>query len=390
MLGLVVKLVDELSRCHTRKTWVQAADKLVAPRRVRIIDRSVALVGARDATLERVLTACFQHVIVAQRAGDVSRRAHTRLRELSAQTTTPDIIARSDAMRGLLAMLPRIAWHDVTVLLLGESGVGKELVARKLHERSQRARLPFVALNCGALPSGLVESLLFGHERGAFTGATRRAAGAFEKANHGTLFLDEIGELPRAAQAKLLRAVETGEITRVGGETSRVDVRIIAATNRDLEHGDFRRDLYFRLATCVVRIPPLRERKADIEPLARELVRTQSRAMGLVAPTLSRGALAKLRAYAWPGNVRELENVITRSLIAHERGALEVDLAPIERRTRQESWRVATKRIIESALRASGGRIHGPSGAAAMLELKPTTLQSKMRKLGVDRRGARA
>ena len=390
VLQRIVSLVEKLSLCHTPQTWLAAANERVSSARVRLAGDRVVVTGGLSkerATLERVLAASWRHVVAMRRAGEVSHRAHVRLRDL-VERGAPEIVARSTSMRRVLETLPSLSRHDVSVLVLGESGVGKELVARRVHALSRRARHPFVAVNCGALPETLVESILFGHEQGAFTGATRRSIGLFERANHGTLFLDEIGDLSPSAQVKILRAVETGEITRIGGDDVRVDVRIIAATHRDLESTrSFRADLYFRLATCEVRVPPLRERPADIELLAREFVERHARDRGIPTPRIAPSSLRALRRHAWPGNVRELENVIARAIVLHEDGPLVVDLS--KRSARASSWRVGTRRLIEAALADSGGRIYGVNGAAAKLELKPTTLQSKMRKLGITAPRAR-
>jgi DNA-binding NtrC family response regulator len=384
----VVELIDQLSRCHTSRTWLATANELVAPVRVEVSGDHIVVSGATSAErriFERVLRASFRSVVALRRTGEVSHRAHARLRDL-AVVEDERIVARSASMRRVLAQLPPIAAHDISVLILGETGVGKELVARRIHALSRRARRPFVAVNCGALPEALVESLLFGHERGAFTGATRRSLGFFERAHQGTLFLDEVGELPRSSQVKLLRAVETGQITRVGGESSHVDVRIVAATHRELDASpQFRADLYFRLATCVIRIPPLRDRPADIEALAHALVERHARARHLTPPRLSKAAITTLRAHAWPGNVRELENVIARSIILHDGGVLEIDIGRV-RPSAAQTWSAGTRRLIEAALDASDGRIYGANGAAAKLGLRPTTLQSKMSKLGVRSR----
>jgi len=390
MLARVVEAIERLSVCHTERTWLLTAKELVAPLRIRIDgDRIVVTGSGHDrATFERVLVASWRHVVAMRRAGEVSHRAHVRLRNLIDDRPDDEMVARSPAMRRLLETLPAIARHDVSVLVLGESGAGKELVARRLHALSRRARRPFVSVNCGALPEALVESILFGHEKGSFTGATRRTIGLFERAHHGTLFLDEIGDLSLAAQVKILRAVETGEITRVGGEDEHVDVRLIAATHRELEGAKaFRADLYFRLSTCELRVPPLRERQADIEALARSFVERHARARGIDAPRLAASSVAALRRHAWPGNVRELENVIARAIVLHDEGPLVVDVA--KRASPVQSWQVATRKIIEAALAESNGHVYGARGAAAKLGLKPTTLQSKMRKLGVTSSRAR-
>jgi transcriptional regulator with GAF, ATPase, and Fis domain len=293
-------------------------------------------------------------------------------------------------MRRIFAeVVPAVAGQATTVLLLGETGTGKEVVAKRIHELSPRARRAYLRINCGAIPPTLLESALFGHERGAFTGALRAQAGVFERAHDGTLLLDEVGELSLDAQVRLLRVLETGELERVGGErTLHVDVRVIAATHRDLDamvtEGRFRRDLFYRLGVFPIRIPPLRERTSDIEPLARLILGELSRAFGKEPPTLDLKTLKRLKSYGWPGNVRELENVLERSLILSRGGPLEVALpssATIRSPVRFED---AARRCIADALATTEGRIYGPNGAAAILGLKPTTLISKMQRLNVS------
>jgi formate hydrogenlyase transcriptional activator len=350
------------------------------------------------ATLARVVDLAVQHLAVVQRVASLSRRAHDETRELRADLArrsaaeTGAIVARSPAMRAAVERAVLVARHPTTVLLAGESGTGKELVARELHRRSPRAHRPLVSLNCAAIPPPLVESELFGHERGAFTGAERAHAGAFERAHHGTLFLDEIGELPAAAQATLLRVVQDGVVRRVGGEGERfVDVRLVAATHRPLaamvSRGEFRADLYYRLAVFSIALPPLRDRAEDLGPLATALVAELAARLGVAPPPLTRAVLARLAAYDWPGNVRELRNVLESALVLGGGGALELPDLPRTRRPRGASPHLAdaVRVAIEEALRATGGKLYGPGGAAERLGLPPGTLQSKMRKLGIDR-----
>src|SRR3954469_7685105 len=241
----------------------------------------------------------------------------------------PRIIGENASMQAAARELQRIAPSDTTVLLLGESGTGKELFARALHQLSPRVAKPFVALNCAAIPETLIENELFGHERGAFTGADSRRAGKFELAHGGTIFLDEVGELPEAVQAKLLRALEEKMIERLGGSGPvKVDVRIIAATNRDLENdAAFRRDLYFRVAVFPIRIPPLRSRGADVALLAEACLERLRRELRKPKLELTKDALAALARYPWPGNVRELQNIIERAAILHEGEISAADLA---------------------------------------------------------------
>ena len=330
------------------------------------------------------------------------------------------IVGESAGMRQVLAELEQVARSDVTVLLLGETGTGKELLARALHERSSRAARPFVPVNCAALPEHLVESEMFGHERGSFTGAHARKSGRFELAHKGTLFLDEIGDLPLNAQAKLLRVLQDGEVHRVGStQPVKVDIRIVAATNHDLvacvSDRKFREDLFYRLSVFPIRVPPLRERRDDIPLLAAHLAALCARRVGKRTMEVARDALPALMSYAWPGNVRELENVIERAAILATNGLITADHISLNRiaapafsensppqqdQPGEESAVTpaaeaptptladAERHAIIRALREAEGRVSGTHGAAALLGLKPTTLHAKMKKLGVHRRDA--
>jgi transcriptional regulator with GAF, ATPase, and Fis domain len=354
--------------------------------------------AAFRAALAQVVDTATRHMSVVQRVATLSRRAHVETRELRADLqrldTSPEIVARSRAMREALARAHLVAIHPTTVLLVGESGVGKEILAREIHRRSPRARRPMLQLNCGAIPETLVESELFGHERGAFTGADRQHIGVFERAHRGTLFLDEIGELPLSAQVKLLRVLQERQIRRVGGTALiDVDVRLIAATNRALPamvaDGRFREDLYYRLDVFSIRVPPLRDRRGDLAPLVSSLVDQLSRKLGVAAPPVTRAVLARLDAHDWPGNVRELMNVLETALILGGGRTLEL---PEELATRTRAkhssgprFEAAVRAAIEESLRATRGKIYGDDGAAVRLGLKPGTLQSKMRKLGIRR-----
>ena len=320
------------------------------------------------------------------------------------------IIGDSHELRQVLADVAQVAAADVTVLLLGETGVGKELIARALHERSSRSNRPFVPVNCAALPETLVESEMFGHERGAFTGAVGRKAGRFEVAHRGMLFLDEIGDLPLGAQAKLLRALQDGEVYRVGAtQPLKVDVRVVAATHQDLSarvnEGAFRDDLYYRLSVFPIRIPPLRERSEDIRLLAQQFAVQCASRLGRRVTAIAEEALDALVSYSWPGNVRELKNVIERAVILCSNGVVTLDtirLEPLHPSTAAdvavvqepvtgppspelETLAEAERRAIIAALRRAEGRISGPRGAAAYLRLKPTTLHAKMKRLNVRR-----
>jgi formate hydrogenlyase transcriptional activator len=340
----------------------------------------------------RVLSAALRQLRALARVAGVSRRAHAQSRELGdrlKELLPSSVVAASPPMRRIFSeVVPAVARQSTTVLLLGETGTGKEVVAKRIHNLSPRARRAYLRINCGAIPPTLLESALFGHERGAFTGALRAQAGVFERAHDGTLLLDEVGELSLDAQVRLLRVLETGELERVGGDrTLHVDVRVIAATHRDLDamvaDGRFRRDLFYRLGVFPIRIPPLRERTSDIEPLARLILGELSGAFGEEPATLDPKALKRLKSYGWPGNVRELENVLERSLILSRGGPLEVALPSSPTTRSPVRFEEAARRCIADALAMSEGRIYGPNGAATILGLKPTTLVSKMQRLHV-------
>jgi formate hydrogenlyase transcriptional activator len=311
-----------------------------------------------------------------------------------------DILGEGAGFRAVVEQAALVAPGDTTVLLLGETGTGKELLARFIHERSARAKGPFVAVNCAALPDALVESELFGHERGAFTGAIARKAGKFEIAHRGTLFLDEIGDLPAEAQAKLLRVLQDGMVERVGSTSPvRVDVRVIAATNQNLEdamtNNRFRSDLYYRLSVFPIRIPPLREREEDIPLLARHFIRKAATKLRRPVTDASDGALERLVRYHWPGNVRELQNVMERAVILSSGPSVEEDAitvtpltgpsAPGQPAAPTGTLADAERSAILAALETANGRISGSGGAAAHLGVKPTTLHAKMKKLGIER-----
>jgi formate hydrogenlyase transcriptional activator len=334
--------------------------------------------------LAQVIETARRQIETIERLAAVSRQSFAKGKELREAMARADseLVARSSRMQGVLARVQLVARHPTTVLVTGESGTGKELVARELHRLSPRAHRPFLMLNCGAIPPELVESELFGHERGAFTGADRAHAGIFERANGGTLLLDELGDLPLAAQTKLLRVLQERTVRRVGGTHELpFDVRVIAATHRDLRSGAFREDLYYRLAVFQIEVPPLRTRREDIAPLATALIAELAQKLGVPPTTLSTTDLVALESYDWPGNVRELRNVIETMLVIGE-------LPAFAHRTAlhaNTSLDAATREAIEDALRTTRGKIYGASGAAARLGLPPATLQSKMKKLGIDR-----
>jgi formate hydrogenlyase transcriptional activator len=304
------------------------------------------------------------------------------------------IVGESPALRHVLRQVERVAGTDSTVLLLGETGTGKELVARALHDRSARHGRPFVRVNSAAIPAALVESELFGHERGAFTGAHAPRVGRLEIADRGTLFLDEIGDLPLDVQPKMLRALQEGEFERIGSSrTQRVNVRVIAATNRDLpamvEAGRFRSDLFYRLNVFPIELPPLRDRRDDIPLLVRHLVARHAQRLKRPVHTIPTSVMKALTQWDWPGNIRELDNVLERAVILSDNGALPTTIPGMTRRVTLAAGLTRLAEIeraaIMSALRSSSGVVSGPSGAAARLGLKRTTLQSRMRKLGIRR-----
>jgi formate hydrogenlyase transcriptional activator len=305
------------------------------------------------------------------------------------------IVGNSTALESALAEVQRVAPTDSTVLVLGETGTGKELIAHAIHNLSARCGRPFVKLNCAAIPFDLLESELFGHEKGAFTGAVAQKIGRFEMADKGTLFLDEIGDIPLALQPKLLRVLQEKEFERLGsGRTHQIDVRLIAATHRDLtemvSRNEFRSDLYYRLNVFPVLVPPLRERREDISLLVSHFVEIFARRMDKRIERIPEKTTNALMAYPWPGNVRELQNLIERAVIRSDDGVLPNPLPKSEEDPSPTTLSVGTfvdsqRGLILQALRAAGGMIGGPRGAAARLGLKRTTLVSKMKRLGIYR-----
>jgi transcriptional regulator with GAF, ATPase, and Fis domain len=332
------------------------------------------------------------------------------LARLGREDLSETIIGADQGLSSVMERVGLVARSDVPVLILGETGSGKEVVARAIHNRSQRAEGPFIRVNCGAIATGLIDSELFGHEKGSFTGATSTHRGWFERADEGTLLLDEIGELPQPAQVRLLRVLQDGLFERVGGEKSiKVDVRIIVATHRDLaamvQDGEFREDLWYRIAVFPIVLPPLRERREDIAVLAEHFARRAAMRFGLRLQMPSPEDISRLASYHWPGNVREFSSVIDRAVILGNGERLEVakalgvaaDLATTTKpnNSSQESAEMnaatttvsldtVTRRHIEVALAATHGRIEGPYGAAVLLKINPHTLRARMRKLGIN------
>ncbi len=311
-----------------------------------------------------------------------------------------EIVGSSKALRQLVKQMEKVAPSDSTVLILGETGTGKELIARALHRRSKRASRAFVRVNCAAIPQSLLASELFGHEKGAFTGALQRRVGRFEAANGGTIFLDEIGELPMETQVALLRVLQEREFERVGSnQTLQVDVRVIAATNRDLPAavagGAFRQDLFYRLNVFPITVPPLRERVEDIPLLVEYFVARYGNGAGKNIRRVSKDTLAQLRGYSWPGNIRELQNIVERAIILADTDTFVVDeswlrrdsIEPPQPQAGLSMLAAREAETIKAVLAETHGRISGPSGAAAKLGIPRQTLDSKIRRLGIDKYG---
>ncbi|MDX1702055.1 MAG: sigma-54 dependent transcriptional regulator, partial [Melioribacteraceae bacterium] len=327
---------------------------------------------------------------------DDNKFLHGELRKVSGE----EIIGAHFGLRDVMHKVQQVAALNSPVLLLGETGVGKDVIANSIHYSSSRNDGPFVSVNCGAIPDTLIDSELFGHEKGAFTGALAQKRGRFERANGGTIFLDEIGELPLQAQVRLLKVLQTKEIERVGGvKTIHLDIRVIAATNRNLEEmvkdGKFREDLWFRLNVFPIWIPPLRDRMSDMPALLQHFINLKAKELKLsITPQLELGTIEYLMQYHWPGNVRELQNVVERALILNPRGPIsfknlvvgekKVSNEPITKSDEILSLEEMNYRHIEKVLKTVNGKIHGKGGAAELLKVNANTLRNKMNKLGID------
>ena len=413
-----IRVIDEAEHAH------QAGASFEGEFRVVIPDRGERWVGARGRTVDepgrngaRRMGVVFD-ITERKRAEQDLNAALVEIRglkerleeeniylkeEISEVTGFDEIVGKSDALKYVLTRVEQVAKADATVLLQGETGVGKELIARAIHEKSSRSNRPYVKVNCATLPEALVESELFGHEKGAFTGADRQRKGRFELADGGTILLDEVGDLPLGTQAKLLRVLQEGEFERVGGSsTIKVKVRVIAATNRklhdDVSAGRFRQDLYYRLDVYPITVPPLRQRREDIPLLVRHSVRLIGERLGNSISEVPAQVMREFTEYNWPGNIRELQNVIERAVIVSPDGVLRLPEPLVQTTTApagegeafKEPMTISTldeaeREHILRALEATGWRINGPKGAAAMLKLHPSTLRFRMKKLGLTK-----
>jgi formate hydrogenlyase transcriptional activator len=365
------------------------------------IQRDITAQVKEQEARQRAEEALRQNVAQLQEVTEELRQAKEKLAEeklyleesIDTELGFGEIVGRSSALKEVMQKVAKVAPSDATVLLLGETGTGKELVARAIHRMSQREGKSFIKLNCAAIPSGLLESELFGHEKGAFTGAVTRKLGRLELADRGTLFLDEIGEIPLSLQPKLLRVLQDMEFERLGGtQTLKVNFRLLAATNRDLLQSvkgrEFRSDLYYRLNVFPILIPPLRERREDIRPLVEHFVRKFAHQMKKSITSIPSKTMEMLVRWEWPGNIRELENFIERSVILSPGAVLQAPLSELEKAVDEGNGKNITLRDKErerilQALRACRGKLGGPDGAAARLGLKRTTLQSKLDQLGI-------
>ena len=356
-----------------------------------------------SAVVALALDNCLAYEQIRQLTDQLTRENVYLREEIKTEHRFHEIVGRSRPLKKVLKRIELVAPTDSSILITGETGTGKELIARAIHHLSKRQKRPLIKVNCAALPAGLIESELFGHEKGAFTGALTRKIGRFELAHQGTIFLDEIGDLPQEIQIKLLRVLQEYEFERVGStETIKVDVRLITATNRDLvkavEEGRYRADLYYRLNVFPVHLPSLREREDDIPLLVQYFVDKYATKIGKPIDTVSQETIKKLKSYTWPGNIRELENVIERSVILSSGSVLEVEdefLVPSSSSLDQEGKEILTLQELDRdhitrILNQTRWVIEGPRGAARILDLHPNTLRSRIKKLGIERADERA
>lgn len=401
-LNLLIRQVDTFPE-GKRFMWIPDGLQALGPGRRPF--KAEATISRYETQGQRHLALILRNVsdrIEAERRISHLQQERDYLRE--AMRSGEEIVGASDALQKVLQSAAQVADTDTTVLIQGETGTGKELIARYLHHRSHRAHGAFITLNCAALQPNLVESELFGHESGAFTGATQKRKGRFELADGGTLFLDEVSEIPLELQAKLLRVLQEGQFERIGGtQTLSCDVRVVAATNRRLgealQSGQFRSDLFYRLNVYPIRVPPLRERREDIPLLVDHFLPQISQRIGKAVTTVPSGTLQSLLDYDWPGNVRELKNVIERAAITSTGPDLRLPetLRTGPRETEGEgedspfeALATVERRYITRVLEATGWRISGPSGAAKVLDLNPSTLRYRMKKLGIRKPWQRA
>lgn len=353
------------------------------------------LIGGLNEPFSIALSNALAHQEI--RRLNATLKEENRILQKENHSTAAEVVGASFGLSEVMEKVNQVAAMDTTVLLLGETGVGKEVIADAIHDLSKRRNGPLVKVNCGAIPASLIDSELFGHEKGAFTGAVFQKKGRFERAQAGTLFLDEIGELPHEAQLRLLRVLQTHTFERVGGNgVLETDARIIAATHRDLEEmvesGEFRQDLWFRMNMFPIVIPPLRERQQDIPALVSHLIEKKAQEMGIhPLPGLQEGAMVRLRNQQWPGNVRELENVIEREIILRRTGPLVFDWLEAETSNTKNPESVVRPveldtviaRHIQRALNYADGKVGGSNGAAEILGVNPSTLRHRMKKLGI-------
>jgi transcriptional regulator with GAF, ATPase, and Fis domain len=362
-------------------------------------DSQLQLMSLLKAPFQVAMANALQHAEIV-RLKDVLADDNKFLHRELSRITGGSIVGAKFGLREVMHKVQHIAPLDTPVLLIGETGVGKDLIATAIHDSSPRSLGPFIPVNCGAIAESLLDSELFGHEKGAFTGAVSQKRGRFERADKGTIFLDEVAELTPSAQVKLLRVLQNGEIDRVGGiQTITLDIRVIAATNRDLEsmvaRGTFRDDLWYRLNVFPIEIPPLRERRIDIPALVQHFIALKSKELRLPdVPTFAPGALERLQEYWWPGNVRELANVVERGLILSHGKTIDFSYmdaklhattkASSEQQEKPEDLDATIAKHIRNVLAKTGGRIHGPGGAADLLGINPSTLRSRMNRLGIE------
>ena len=366
---------------HGRRTW-----PMPWLQRVRFVGHTLAFALMRKQT-EKELQEALAEI------KDLKQRLEAEIvEEIKVEYNYGEILGHSSAIKTILSQVEQVAPTDSAVLIQGETGTGKELLARAIHRLSSRNEEAMVKINCAAIPPTLIESELFGREKGAYTGALAKQIGRFEMADGGTVFLDEIGELPAELQAKLLHVLERGQFERLGSpETIDIDIRIVAATNKDLaaavQNGDFRKDLYYRLNVFPIEVPPLRQRKEDIPTLVWAFIQEFSDKMGKAIKAIPGKTMDELQGYSWPGNVRELRNVIERAMILTKGTSLQVDIPKAVESIHRQSMGLEEfeKNHIIDILSTTGWKVRGKNGAAEILRLKPSTLESKMQKLGIKR-----